>query len=163
MTASEAERQRQLLELQVQVARLRTEHNERSSDRQRIEAPTVFVVLGVVMSLVTMVAVAALYLLRPYEPALSTTIIGITMPSALALIGYGLQQQSRNVYHLADGNLSVVKRDLNVALDKIEHLQEVRVEEAQRTVPLVVDGDKLKVPAVAAGLIVDRLPDEGQG
>ena len=51
-----------------------------------------------------------------------------------------------------------MKRDLNVAVGKIEHLQEQRVEEAQRSIPLVVEGQQLKVPEVAAGLIVEVKP-----
>ena len=42
--------------------------------------------------------------------------------------------------------------------DEIEHLQEQRVEEAQRSIPLVVEGQQLKVPEVAAGLIVEVKP-----
>jgi hypothetical protein len=152
---TDADRQWQLAELQAQVARLRSDHHERSSDRS-LRTHKLYVVLGVGMSMMTMIVVAAIYVLKPGDTNLSTTIIGITMPSALALIGYGLNHNIRGVYHLADGNLSVVKRDLNVALDKIERLQEVRVEEAQRTVPLVADGDTLKIPSDAHGLIVEK-------
>lgn len=149
------EERARLLELQVQVDRLREDRNERSSDRTTLTIHKLYVILGVMMSLVTMMTVAALYVLKPGDASLSTTIIGITMPSALALIGYGLQHTMRGVYHLADGNLSVVRRDLHLALDKIEQLQEARIEEAQRTVPLVLDGEKLKVPEGSTGLIVD--------
>lgn len=154
---TDGERQR-LLELQMEVARLREDHNERSTDRALGASHRLYVILGVLMSMVTMVTVAAVYVIRPGDSSLSTTIIGITMPTAIALIGYGLQNNIRGVYHLADGNLSVVQRDLHIALDRIDHLQEVRVDEAQRTIPLVADGATLKVPEMAAGRIVDVKP-----
>lgn len=154
---TDEERQR-LQELQLEVARMREDHNERSSDRESNDSSRLYVILGVGMSLVTMLTVAALSVLRPGEASLSTTVIGITMPTALGLIGYGLQHNIRRVFRLADGNLSVVRRDLQVALGKIERLQEVRVEEAQRTIPLVAEGDTLKVPEMAAGRIVERKP-----
>lgn len=118
--------------------------------------PQLCIALGVLMSMATMFVVAGLYILRPYDSTLTTAIVGITMPIAMSLIGYGLQGHIRSVYNLADGNLSVVRRDLNVALDKIEELQTRRVEDAQRTIPLVVDGDRLKVPPGSAGLIIER-------
>lgn len=146
------ERQRQLADLQAQVARLRHDHRERSGDRTGQWTSHLYVMLGVGLLVVTLVAVAGLYAVGQKDTSIITN---ITVPSALALIAYGLNHNIRGVYHLADGNLSVVKRDLSVALEKIEHLQEVRVEEAQRTVPLVSDGDTLKIPPVVQGMIVD--------
>lgn len=149
---TEADRQRQLADLQAQVSRLRHDHRERATDRSGQWTSHLYVMLGVGLLVVTLLAVAGLYAAGQKD---TSVITNITVPTALSLIAYGLNKNIRSVYHLADGNLSVVKRDLNVALEKIEHLQEVRVEEAQRTIPLVAEGDTLKIPADAQGLIVE--------
>lgn len=150
--ATEFERQRQLAVLQAQVAQLRSDHKERSSDRGGQWTAHLYVMLGVGLLVVTMIAVAVLSAAGQHDTGYITN---ITVPSALALIAYGLNTNIRSVYHLADGNLSAMKRDLNIALGRIDQLQEVRVAEAQRTIPLVAEGDTLKIPADAQGLIVE--------
>lgn len=153
---TDAERAQQLSLLQAEVARLREDHHERSSDRA--DPSRLYVTLGVGLLLLTMLAVTALYGLGKQDANLIGLITGITGPSALALIAYGLQNHIREVYHLADGNLSVMRRDFNNALARIQQLQETRIAEAQATVPLVAEGSTLKIPAGVSGRIVDVEP-----
>lgn len=106
-----------------------------ATDPQAIRSATIYVVLGVLVCLVTVAAVVFVSLKQPSNASIISTIIGITTPITLALLGYGLQNTLQGVHRLVDGNLSVVRAKLEAALVKIEEMHATALGVAERSQP----------------------------